>query len=120
MKTIDISFIKGVKGNFQTLDTTLETLKQDIMVLISTEPKTKVMENDYGAGLKKFLFTPNDSTTRSLITTYLTDKIKKYVPQVKVEKIEVQIMDTSDNGIFVNLVCSYNKQEINLKFQVTP
>lgn len=120
MKTIEVPFKKGRKGNFSTLDTTALVLRQNLLTLIGTEPGTRIMEVDYGAGLKKFLFEPNDGFLHSKIQNYLKDKINKYIPELTITKLNVEVSSVNENAIYIELTCNYGIQEIVLKFKTTP
>lgn len=116
--TFKIPLKPGNQGNFELTGSYDEALKQRVQVLLSTEPGSRIMELDYGASLRKFLFEPNDGILAFKIKSYLLDKFKKYIPEFKIKNVETKIDDTNENVLFVNIIFEYKNKEETILVRV--
>jgi phage baseplate assembly protein W len=64
-------------------------IRECIRVLLLTEPGERVMREQYGCGLRRYLFEPNTSTTRELIRQEITDAINRWEPRVRIQQVTV-------------------------------
>jgi phage baseplate assembly protein W len=64
-------------------------VRECIRVLLLTEPGERVMREQYGCGLRQYLFEPNTPTTRELIRQQITDAINRWEPRVRVQQVTV-------------------------------
>ncbi len=67
-----------------------ENVRQCIRALLLTEPGERLMREEFGCGLRRFLFEPNTVTTRQLIRERVSQAIERWEPRVTVEEIQVE------------------------------
>src|SRR5688500_4735512 len=67
-----------------------ENVRESIRVILLTEPGERLLRQDFGCGLRRFLFEPNTVTTRALIREAVTNAIKAREPRVAVEDVTVE------------------------------
>lgn len=67
-----------------------ENVRQCIRALLLTEPGERLMREEFGCGLRRFLFEPNTVTTRQLIRERVSLAITRWEPRVTVEDIQVE------------------------------
>lgn len=67
-----------------------ENVRQCIRALLLTEPGERLMREEFGCGLRRFLFEPNTVTTRELIRERVSLAITRWEPRVTVEDIQVE------------------------------
>lgn len=67
-----------------------ENVRQAIRILLLTEPGERLMREEFGCGLRHFLFEPNTATTRQLIRERISQTIGRWEPRVAVEAVEVE------------------------------
>lgn len=67
-----------------------ENVRQCLRVLLLTEPGERLMREEFGCGLRRFLFEPNTVTTRQLIRERVSQAIERWEPRVTVEEIQVE------------------------------
>ena len=67
-----------------------ENVRESIRVILLTEPAERLMREEFGCGLRRFLFEPNTVTTRALIREAVTNAIKAREPRVAVEDVSVE------------------------------
>ena len=72
-----------------------ENVRESIRVILLTEPAERLMREEFGCGLRRFLFEPNTVTTRTLIREAVQGAIKAREPRVRVEAVTVEA-DSSD------------------------
>lgn len=66
-----------------------ENVRESIRILLLTEPGERIMREEYGCGLRRYLFEPNTPTTRQLMRERITSAIERWEPRVLVETVEV-------------------------------
>ena len=57
-----------------------DNVRESIRVILLTEPGERVMRENFGCGLRKFLFEPNTVTTRQLIRERVIRAIGRWEP----------------------------------------
>jgi hypothetical protein len=67
-----------------------ENVREAIRVLLLTEPTERLMREEFGCGLRRFLFEPNTVTTRTLIRESVVSAIKAWEPRVAVVDVSVE------------------------------
>lgn len=72
-----------------------DAVAQSLRTLLLTEPGERVGRPTYGVGLRRFLFAPNNVTTRALIQQAITDAVARDEPRVKLDRVDV-IPDPSE------------------------
>ncbi|HEX8738169.1 MAG TPA: GPW/gp25 family protein [Pyrinomonadaceae bacterium] len=65
-----------------------DSVRQAILLLLSTIPGERVMRPDYGCELYRLIFSPNDDTTAGLAIHYVQKAIKRWEPRAKIEFLD--------------------------------
>lgn len=65
-----------------------DSVRQSILLLISTIPGERVMRPDYGCDLHRLIFAPNDNTTAGLAIHYVRQAINRWEPRVEITKLD--------------------------------
>ncbi len=66
-----------------------EAVAQALRTILLTEPGERIARPTYGAGLRRFLFAPNNVTTRALIQDAVRGAIQRDEPRVKLDAVDV-------------------------------
>ena len=61
-----------------------ESVRQSILLLISTMPGERIMRPGYGCHLNRLVFSPNDATTAGLAIHYVRRAIERWEPRVEI------------------------------------
>lgn len=94
---INYPFMDSPKGFFLDLTTTdSKAIKSDLMHLILTRKGERLYNPEFGSDLLKFIFEPNDSKTLSDIKLDIQTTVKKYIPNLNVDDITVDISEGSE------------------------
>ena len=88
------------KGNV-TLD---EVAQQNIKMIVLTAPGERVMEPDFGVGIRNYLFEQETPFLVSDIRKRISDQVQRYAPFIKIQKLNINI--DSDNG-FLSVEIKY-------------
>jgi phage baseplate assembly protein W len=69
------------------------SLRQSILLLLSTRPGERVMRPDYGCDLHRLIFSPNDDTTAGLAMHYVTRALERWEPRVDIVHLDAAADD---------------------------
>ena len=83
-------------GPYKSNMTLDEVAQQNIKMIILTSPGERVMEPDFGVGIRNFLFEQDTPFLVDEIRTRIGNQVEKYAPFVKIREININI--DSDNG----------------------
>ena len=89
--------------------TIIEAIKQNVKMLLLTIPGERVMDTDFGVGLKTYLFEFNDASTYASIRARINQQIQKYMPFIQIVELEIFTPDerTPDSENSVQVIFSY-------------
>lgn len=65
-----------------------DSVRQAILLLLSTIPGERVMRPDYGCDLYRLIFSPNDETTAGLAIHYVRQALDRWEPRAKIEFLD--------------------------------
>jgi phage baseplate assembly protein W len=60
------------------------SVRQSLLMLLSTSPGERVMRPEYGCDLRRVLFSPNDDTTAGLALHYVRQAVARWEPRAQV------------------------------------
>lgn len=88
-------------NSFKLTTDILENSKQNMKMLLLTNPGERIMNPDYGIGIKKFLFEVVKSdyfydseskkalSYKNAITNKITEQVSKYIKNVNILKVDI-------------------------------
>ena len=65
-----------------------KSVRQAVLLLLSTRTGERVMRPDYGCDLHKLVFSPNDDTTAGLAMHYVRQAIERWEPRIVIERLD--------------------------------
>jgi len=65
-----------------------DSVRQAILLLLSTIPGERVMRPDYGCYLHRLVFSPNDETTAGLAIHYVRQALDRWEPRIEVLRLD--------------------------------
>ena len=99
-----------------------DNVRESIRVILLTEPGERLMREDFGCGLRRFLFEPNTATTRQLIRERITKAIGRWEPRVSVDDVTVETSAADPRlvgvDIFFRLVATQAMGRMSLTVQL--
>jgi len=81
-------------------------IKQNLKMLVLTNPGERVMIPDFGVGISRYLFENFSSSIYSEIETEIRNQVEKYLPVVTIRKIRFDDREQDRNTLGVAIVYS--------------
>ena len=95
-----------------------ELTMQNLKMIVLTSPGERIMEPDFGVGLRNFLFENADERTYSQIRAKILKQTNKYMPFVSIENIHIseilQGPGASVVGNSISIIIEYIIKPLNL------
>ena len=89
---------------------------QNLKMLILTNPGERIMDPNFGVGLRKFLFEQNDSLTYGQIEGKIRNQIRTYLPYIKVFRINFKRPKAIENAFnMVSIEIEYSVSALQTK-----
>ncbi|HST50372.1 MAG TPA: GPW/gp25 family protein [Pyrinomonadaceae bacterium] len=67
-----------------------DNVRESIRLILLTEPGERLMREEFGCGLRRYLFEPNTATTRALIKERIQNALTRWEPRVRVDDVSVE------------------------------
>jgi phage baseplate assembly protein W len=100
--------ISGVA--FKQNYTEIEQLKSNIKNLLLTKRGERVMNPLFGAGVETVLFEPITSEFEDKIQTIITKSVERYIPNVDIEEINVDMSNENKDKNLVNISLKFRSR----------
>jgi phage baseplate assembly protein W len=81
-----------------------DNVRESVRVILLTEPGERLMREEFGCGLKRFLFEPNTSTTRELIRERIIQAITRWEPRVTLQDVIVAADDENSRLVEISVL----------------
>ena len=89
------------------LNTTFEEVaKQNLQMLVLTMPGERMMDVNFGVGLRRFLFENNGTNTYTNIEAAIRDQVTRYLPYISIDDVSFQIPENNPDLFPQNLSVS--------------
>jgi phage baseplate assembly protein W len=79
-------------------------VREAIQVILLTEWNERLMLPEFGGGLGRFLFEPNNVTTRQLMKDRIAKALAQWEPRVSVESVEVSEDPADPEGAVATII----------------
>lgn len=76
-----------------------EVIKQNLKMLILTEPGERIMDPRFGVGMKRFLFENFSDSVYSQIDSRIREQVRIYMPDVSIRQINFYLTDPDSNSV---------------------
>ena len=91
-----LPIIEDSNDGFGLLQTLTDVAKQNVKMILFTEPGERIWDINFGVGVKRYLFEQNTSSTRNQLKQRITNQITKYLPYINILNLEVLAIDEND------------------------
>ena len=95
-----------------------DNIRESIRVILMTELNERLYLPQFGGGLNRFLFEPNNATTRQLIRDRITKALAQWEPRIAVETVSVeadpQDLQAAIATVFYKLVATQAAEKVSL------
>lgn len=103
MKAINIKFplVDDVEKNvlFKQNFVSKDALVSNLLLLLLTEEGERFYMPDFGINLRKYIFQPKDGITESEITEEIKERVKTFIPQLTITRVQFFSAETDQDGI---------------------
>jgi phage baseplate assembly protein W len=79
------------------------SVRQSLLLLLSTSPGERVMRPDYGCNLRRLAFAPNDETTAGLAIHYVRQAVERWETRVEIMALDAGRDPVSPEQILIVL-----------------
>jgi phage baseplate assembly protein W len=79
------------------------SVRQAILLLLSTSPGERVMRPEYGCELRKLIFSPNDDTTAGLAIHYVRQALELWEPRIQIVHLDAGRSEDDPERLAVRL-----------------
>ena len=120
---ITLPIKNGEGGFFEQAFTSLEQARANLKNLLLTARGERVMQPEFGSGLKQLLFEPIDETFERKVANQIIESVSFWLPYITIEDIEIEMTDELKDNNEVNLHLKFtvgsdiDLQEITLRIQ---
>lgn len=80
-----------------------DAIKSDLMHLLLTKKGQRLYNPDFGTNLIQYIFEPNDSASFQQIKDEITASVKRYLPKLQINNINVNESDESEYAAEVRI-----------------
>jgi len=80
-----------------------ESIRQAILILLTTLPGERVMRPTYGCDLFKLVFSPNDETTAGLAIHFVRRALERWEPRVEILQLDATRNDDQPDRLEISL-----------------
>ena len=78
-------------------------IRESIRIILSTEPRERLMLPEFGGGLRAYLFEPNVVTTHRLIEERIPRSLARWEPRIAVESVTVETDPANEQAALVTI-----------------
>jgi len=102
----------SIPGVIDLIKTYAALVRQNLKLLVMTNPGEKIMDSNYGVGIKKYLFEQNNAATHDDIRAKIAEQISRYMSYVFIREILIN-KDEDEHTISVKIF--YYIDKINIE-----
>tara|TARA_R110000751_G_scaffold153255_11_gene258382 strand:- start:1695 stop:2090 length:396 start_codon:yes stop_codon:yes gene_type:complete len=103
-------------GNYTLITSYAEEVKQNFRNLLLTSPGERIMNPDFGVGLRRYLFEPR-SHSSGQIRQRIESQVRKYMPFIKINKLlfdNNKTPDTLQDSQMLSILIEYDVPSLKL------
>tara|TARA_R110002020_G_scaffold121259_2_gene275757 strand:+ start:115 stop:546 length:432 start_codon:yes stop_codon:yes gene_type:complete len=96
-----------------TLNKDIESMAaQNLKMVILTNPGERIMQPDFGAGIRRFLFEPATADTVEIVKDVVQKQVSRYLPYIDLVQLNVFVSESDAASLMVSI--KYAVPSINL------
>ena len=92
-------------SDYILINKTNDLVKQNLTNLILTVPGERIMDPEFGVGIKRFLFENKTNALTETIKSLISGQVKKYMPFIAIDR--VIFLSDKENPNFLGITISY-------------
>ena len=112
--SVKLPLARDIEDGFALNKKFAEIASQNLNHLILTIPGEKIMDPEFGVGIKKYLFEQNTFSTRSDISSQIRRQAARYLPYITIEDIQFGDTEAEMDSSTLSVAIFYNITPIDL------
>lgn len=80
-----------------------ESIRQSILLLLSTVPGERVMRPEYGCELSRLVFSPRDGTTAGLAIHFVRRALERWEPRIDIVHLDASHEQEAEGVLMIEL-----------------
>lgn len=106
-----------IDGSYFMNKTIADAIRQDFKMLLLTNPGERVMDPQFGVGLKRYLFEQDSNDLKRTINQNILLQTKNYLNFINIDEIIINTpSDSGDNSLKIYI--SYSIPSVNFKDEI--
>ena len=111
---LPLTYDKSEDGPYALNKNLIETVKQNLKMLVLTNPGERIMDSNFGVGLSRLLFEQDTEELRERLQQRISSQIAKYLNYINVQEINISPVDSNEeNTLFINIKYSIPSLRVN-------
>jgi len=110
---VSLPILKDSGDGFVMLKNLRQVVKQNLKMLVLTIPGERVMEPDFGVGLKTYLFSNFSEDIYPEIKLKIQRQAAKYIPLVTITSVDIFLISPDTNSFAISI--KYSIPDIGIK-----
>ena len=87
--------VSNVFGPYDLNTTFDELAKQNLKMLVLTNPGERIMYPDFGVGISRYLFENNTTNTYDSIRSRLHEQVSIYLPYIQIDHVDFSVRENN-------------------------
>ena len=104
---------QSVSDGFEQIQSLRDNIKQNLKMLLLTNPGERVMDPNFGVGISRYLFEMMSDSVYSEIDSLIKDKASIYMPYVNIQRVQFFEDVKRDNKINMKILYSVPRVSLN-------
>jgi hypothetical protein len=100
---VQLPLSRDSADGFTSLKSIKRTISQNLKMLILTNPGERIMDVEYGVGLKRYLFSSKTDLVQSQIEEKVREQVLAYLPVVSIREIRFR-PDPHSNTLGISII----------------
>tara|TARA_R100000234_G_scaffold118088_3_gene97814 strand:- start:828 stop:1196 length:369 start_codon:yes stop_codon:yes gene_type:complete len=110
--------LDGTDG-FGMIKTIKDMVRQNLKMIILTNPGERVMEPEFGVGIKQFLFQNFSENVYAEIDNKIRQQVGEFLPEVSIQGVNFYSIEQDSNKVSFRLVYSIPAIAVNDLLEIT-
>lgn len=107
-------------GVYALNKTLLETVRQNLKMLLLTVPGERIMDSNFGIGLRKYLFEQDSDLIREQLQKRIVTQVSLYLNFITIEEINISPPNSNDeNVMFLNIRYKVPSLQVNDELNIS-
>lgn len=101
-------------GYFQLTETSLEVVKQNLLLFFAVDEGERVVRNELGSKFRRYLFEPDTKNIRLKCESEVNRIFTNYFPQLNLDQLQIEMLPdnaTTSGAIKIQITYSFKNLE---------